>query len=731
MTKPSQLQLFNSIPESHEDYPAKVIKEKTGTFTDNMKLPIHRWFRYSAGFSADWVERVVTELKPQTILDPFAGSGTVCIAADKLGVKSYGVEAHPFVYKLAKGKLAWAVNIHRFLEAVTKIKRSAASFQPKLPETIPVLLNKCYTDETLIDLFKIRQAYLELAPSLSEELQSLIFLAISAILRSSSYVGTAQWQYILPNKRKTKIYEPFEALEKQVALMQEDMYKMQSLTQLSQANLIQDDARILKSIPDNLIDLIITSPPYANNYDYADATRLEMTFWGEVNSWGDLHQTVRKFLIRSSSQHVSKERLSLDDLIAESIINPIRDELIPICQELENIRVTKSGNKAYHTMIAAYFIDMGFVFHALRRVATSDCKVCFVVGDSAPYGVYVPVEQWLGKLALAAGFNFWSFEQIRQRNIKWKNRKHNVPLHEGRLWIEGEFMAQSSSHKFGQDLGKLLEDIVLNDILKPRLQKFAQSKNYYLDWQRSRPARSGKKVTWEDKYGNKHDLDFVIEIDGTDNQLGRPVAFIESAWRRYTKHSKNKAQEIQGAILPIIELHHLSAPFYGAVLAGDFTKSALAQLRNNGFAIIYIPYKDVVAAFKEIGFDVAFDEETPDENYTIASKKLASLTSSDKEKLRQALIRVSKQEVDQFMDTLRNCLERYIAKIIFILLFAERYEFESIDDALTKLHTIDIDNPRGKFERFEVIVDYSNGDTIRATFQNKVLLADFLKKLES
>ncbi|WP_243713835.1 DNA methyltransferase [Nostoc sp. 106C] len=434
MTKHSQL--LNLVPESHDNAQLRAINERTGTFTDNMKLPIHRWFRYSAGFSADWVESVITQLAPENILDPFVGSGTVCIAADKLGVNSYGIEAHPFVYRLAKGKLAWVVDIDEFLAAVSTIKYFAANLQPKLPEKIPVLLRKCYTDETLINLFKIRQAYLEIAPSLPEKLQSLIFLAISATLRASSHVGTAQWQYILPNKRKAKVYDPFEALERQVDLMQKDMYQMQSITQLSRANLIQDDARTLKTIPDNLIDLIITSPPYANNYDYADATRLEMTFWGEVDSWGGLHEIVRKFLIRSSSQHVSKERLSLDDLIAESILNPIRDELLPICQELENIRGTKSGNKAYHTMIAAYFVDMGFVFHALCRVATSDCKVCFVVGDSAPYGVYVPVEQLLGKLAIAAGFDFWSFEEIRQRNIKWKNRKHNVPLHEGRLWID-------------------------------------------------------------------------------------------------------------------------------------------------------------------------------------------------------------------------------------------------------------------------------------------------------
>ena len=183
-------------------------------------------------------------------------------------------------------------------------------------------------------------------------------------------------------------------------------------------------------------------------------------------------------------------------------------------------------------------------------------------------------------------------------------------------------MAYSPSHKFGQYIGKLLEDIVLYKILKYRLQYFAEDKKYYLDWQRDRPARKGKKVTWEDKYGNKHDLDFVLEIDGTDHEKGRPIAFIEAAWRRYTKHSKNKAQEIQGALLPIVERHYLSAPFYGVVLAGEFTQSAINQLKNNGFSVLYIPYKNIVSAFKDIDFDIAFDEKTADSMFSNAIGKI-------------------------------------------------------------------------------------------------------------
>ena len=47
------------------------------------------------------------------------------------------------------------------------------------------------------------------------------------------------------------------------------------------------------------------------------------------------------------------------------------------------------------------------------------------------------VVEWFGKLAMAAGFESWTFEKLRDRNIKWKNRKHRVPLCEGHLWVRG------------------------------------------------------------------------------------------------------------------------------------------------------------------------------------------------------------------------------------------------------------------------------------------------------
>jgi len=93
----------------------------TTTFGNNMLLPVHRWFRYSAGFSAQWVEsEIKNALKdgPIRVFDPFAGSATTLLAAESIGVESRGLEAHPFIYRVARAKLAWRSDPGAYLKRV-------------------------------------------------------------------------------------------------------------------------------------------------------------------------------------------------------------------------------------------------------------------------------------------------------------------------------------------------------------------------------------------------------------------------------------------------------------------------------------------------------------------------------------------------------------------------------------------------------------------------------------
>jgi len=56
-----------------------------------------------------------------------------------------------------------------------------------------------------------------------------------------------------------------------------------------------------------------------------------------------------------------------------------------------------------------------------------------VLGDSAPYGVHIPTEEYLGRLGLAYGFREYHVQNLRQRGEKWKNnpQRHKVMLKEG------------------------------------------------------------------------------------------------------------------------------------------------------------------------------------------------------------------------------------------------------------------------------------------------------------
>jgi hypothetical protein len=426
---------MKSIARQQELFPDPVAStaKNTSVFLDNMSLPVHRWFRYSAGFSAAWVSEVIqshAHAHGVRVFDPFVGSGTTCVAAQSVGAESRGIESHPFVVRIARAKLNWNANPDLLL---TRARQVMTDVRPPVPtDDIAPLLKKCFPEGTLRKLISLREGIKR--TSEDGPIDELLWLALVSILRQCSPIGTAQWQYVLPNKRKSRVQEPYKAFQAQIAMMAMDMQFLQDTGVLADAVVLADDARHCQSMPTGWANLAITSPPYPNNFDYADATRLEMTFLGDLDGWGDLQDKVRNYLVHSCSQHMGGYKP--EDALNSPLLSPIAAELEPVFRKLAELRSQRAGHKAYHSMVVAYFYDLAQVWQSLRRVMAEGSEVCFVVGDSAPYGVHVPVERWLGELALAAGFKSYNFDKLRDRNIKWKNRKHRVPLHEGRLWVD-------------------------------------------------------------------------------------------------------------------------------------------------------------------------------------------------------------------------------------------------------------------------------------------------------
>ena len=294
------------------------------------------------------------------IIDPFAGSGTVLLESEFEGVESYGVEAHPYIYKIAKAKLNWNYPADKFkFSALSLLKQAQSIFITKTE--FPKLIESCYPLETIKKLEALKQVWFQMEQE--EKIKNFNWFIITSILRATSPVGTAQWQYIQPNKAKSKVLDPFAAFETKVNEMYFDMKRAQSrFKNFVSSEIFNEDARNIQSIPDAWGDLVITSPPYANNYDYADATRLEMTFWGEINGWGDLQDHVRKHLIRACTQHVSKLGDNIESILSDPKLGSIQSELYEVYETLKIERLKHGGKKNYHFMIAAYFKDLAEVF---------------------------------------------------------------------------------------------------------------------------------------------------------------------------------------------------------------------------------------------------------------------------------------------------------------------------------------------------------------------------------
>ena len=283
-------------------------------------------------------------------------------------------------------------------------------------------------------------------------------------------------------------------------------------------------------------------------------------------------------------------------------------------------------------------------------------------------------------------------------------------------------MAESPAHKFGQIIGDVLEASI-----EPLLQKFASEYGLYLDRKGPRPARKGTKVSWTDLYGNVHDLDFVLEKDGNDDHTGIPIAFIETAWRRYTKHSRNKAQEIQGAILPLKTTYQNSSPFIGAVLAGVFTDGALTQLKSLGFTLLYFPYETVVSAFSRVGIDAHFEEDTPDSELARQVRTWEALSPQQQSRVAKALVKSNSKEVQGFMNALEHAVTRQIELVRVIPLHGTMFEWRGVEEAIAFIESYDEDHGSKPIMKYEIEIRYSNGDRINGQFANKEDALQFLR----
>lgn len=194
----------------------------------------------------------------------------------------------------------------------------------------------------------------------------------------------------------------------------------------------------------------------------------------------------------------------------------------------------------------------------------------------------------------------------------------------------------SSGHKLGQIVGDWFEE----QVAVPLLSSVAKELGLYLDHRfRDRTCRTGK-IIWADLDGNNVDYDFVLELGGNDSTKGVPLAFFETFWRRGARHSKDKARDDSGKLLPMRDTYP-TARVLGIISAGDFTQPAQELVRSRAIDLFYIPKDKICQAWRDCKVPMDYDDSATEAvKAKIADSTDKLLTPRKKAQIRKRLIAI-------------------------------------------------------------------------------------------
>jgi hypothetical protein len=421
-------------------YSMRFSSTEIGSAKDNLKSPIDNWYKFSPGFSHRLVDEIaerenLTRQRNPSIFDPFCGCGTTLVSSQKAQIPAVGNEAQQFMYDVIRAKLNWRIRKSECGDYLIQISdfvhRNYKGFNYK-EETHP-LLRTLYEKDSLTKLYLIRNSLLQLP----QKYRLFFKLALSQTLHKVALHPIAI-PYIVRSKKLTNPTQAWEFFEKASNQMLEDVTQHRDKKRTSRIFL--HDSRLRNDeISNGECSICISSPPYLNNLDYGENSKVHTHFFEYTKDWRDITVKVRSQLVTSSTTHYASSKVNIDTFKQSEFYlhnTAIAKQLLSIARRLEPS--CRERGKTFDLMMLLYFQDMFQVLREIRRAVKKSGKVYLVLGDSAPYGCYIPTTRLIGELSRNVGFNDFRSYLLRIRGSKWKTLRfrHSLKLAENVLVLK-------------------------------------------------------------------------------------------------------------------------------------------------------------------------------------------------------------------------------------------------------------------------------------------------------
>lgn len=376
-------------------------------FAANKTQPVHRWVPWIAGFSKEFVAGAVDRFLPSKgrVLDPFAGVGTTLLEAVLAGHDAVGFEINPYAAFACQTKLdAFTADpeslrdqANRFLGFHTRNRaRKPRSVPPpgfRTREAFyhPKILRKVLLSLDFIDEIRDPQA---------RDLFRLAFAATMVSYSNYSYEPSLGRKAAVGRVAATE-FPVEESIAARLLDMSTDIcwFREQQGNRRPRRRVVLDSFfTAYRRVARDSVDLIVTSPPYLNNYHYNRNTRPQLYWLGLVESTRELKEIEQRNFGKFWQTVREQPNVELDPEIAEP-------EIMDTLNELRAKTPEKGvyGGRGWANYAATYFNDCLRFARGTHWCLRPGASALVVVGNSILQGIPVPTDRFLAQIAGAAG----------------------------------------------------------------------------------------------------------------------------------------------------------------------------------------------------------------------------------------------------------------------------------------------------------------------------------------
>ena len=162
----------------------------------------------------------------------------------------------------------------------------------------------------------------------------------------------------------------------------------------------------LRKLPPLSFDAVLTSPPYANRYDYTRTYALELAYLGyDSNQFKELRQALLSATVENRSKRsLLAQEYKDNGLFFQALQMTDNQDALQEALSILKANVSSLSNANIISLVDNYFVEMALVICELGRLVKPGGNV-FMVNDKVRYhGEEVPVDLILSDFAEQSGF---------------------------------------------------------------------------------------------------------------------------------------------------------------------------------------------------------------------------------------------------------------------------------------------------------------------------------------